>query len=86
MKSFMQHVPDAIMVKIPGSTAPRFGNQPAGVFPVKLKEVSWDRSPGFKAMVKRAGFPLVPHFAATAHCVTGAALPMSLGRRPRALV
>ena len=74
----LQHVPDAIMVKIPGSTAPRFGNQPEGVFPVKLKEVSWDRSPGFKAMVKRAGFPLVPHFAATAHCVTGATLPQAI--------
>ncbi|CAK0874374.1 unnamed protein product [Prorocentrum cordatum] len=74
----LQHVPEAIMVQIPGNTAPRFGNQPAGVFPVKQREVSWDRSPGFKAMVKRAGFPLVPHFAATAHCVTGATLPQAI--------
>ena len=74
----LQRVPDAIIVKIPGSTARPFGNQPAGVFPVKKKEVSWDRSPGFKAMVKRAGFPLVPHFAATAHCVTGATLPQAI--------
>ncbi|CAK0873882.1 unnamed protein product [Prorocentrum cordatum] len=74
----LQHVPEAIMVQIPGNTAPRFGNQPAGVFPVKQKEVSWDRSPGFKAMVKRAGFPLVPHFAAAAHCVTGATLPQAI--------
>ncbi|CAK0850909.1 unnamed protein product [Prorocentrum cordatum] len=74
----LQHVPDAIMVRIPGSTAPRFGNQPAGVFPVKVKEVSWGRSPGFEAMAKRVGFPLVPHFAATAHCVTGSTLPQAI--------
>ncbi|CAK0901640.1 unnamed protein product [Prorocentrum cordatum] len=74
----LQHVPEAIMVQIPGNTSPRFGNQPAGVFPVKVKEVSWDRSPGFKAMVKRVGFPLVPHFAATARCVTGATLPQAI--------
>ncbi|CAK0874363.1 unnamed protein product [Prorocentrum cordatum] len=74
----LQRVPDAIMVKIPGSTAPRFGNQPAGVFPVERKKVSWDRSPGFKAMVKRAGFPLVPQFAAAAHFVTTAILPQAI--------
>ncbi|CAK0907060.1 unnamed protein product [Prorocentrum cordatum] len=74
----LQHVPEAIMVQMPGNTAPRFGNQPAGVFPVKQKEVSWDRSPGVMAMAKRAGFPLVPHFAAAAHCVTGAALPQAI--------
>ncbi|CAK0832641.1 unnamed protein product, partial [Prorocentrum cordatum] len=74
----LQHVPDAIMVRISGSAAPRFGNQPAGAFPVKLKEVSWDRSPGFKAMVKRTGSPLAPRFAAAAHCVTGPALPKAI--------
>ncbi|CAK0866466.1 unnamed protein product, partial [Prorocentrum cordatum] len=74
----MQRAPDAIMVKIPGSTVPRFGNQPAGVFPVKLKQVSWDRSPGFKATVKRAGPPLAPHFAAAAHCVAGSTLPRAI--------
>ncbi|CAK0907300.1 unnamed protein product [Prorocentrum cordatum] len=73
----LQRVPDAIMVKIPGSTARPFGNQLAGVFPVK-QEVSWDRSPGFKAMVKRAGCTLAQHFAAAAHCVAGAALPQAI--------
>ena len=47
-------------------------------FLLKRKEASWDRSPGFKAMVKRQGFPVVPYYAATAHSVTGATLSKAI--------
>ena len=70
----LKHLPVAVMVKINGNPTPRFGNQPAGVFPVKPRKSTWDRNPGFHAMVERTGVALVPHYAATAHSVTGAAL------------
>ena len=48
------------------------------VFQMRVKIASWDRNPGFNAMVKRMGFPLVPHFAAIEHSVTGATMPKAI--------
>ena len=86
----LREVPVAIHVKLHGQAKVFSPGLPPGVFPLKPKTMSWDRSDGNGAAVKRTGFTVAPHFASTAHAVTGATLPtavvdlLDVARTPRA--
>ena len=74
----LQHLPEAIFIRIANAHAPTQKHHDDNIFQMRMKTASWDRNPGFNAMVKRMGYPLVPHFAATAHSVTGATMPKAI--------
>ena len=74
----LKHLPEAILVAIAKHHTANAKDQCTDVFQMRVKTASWDRNPGFNALVKRMGFPLVPHFAATAHSVTGATMPKAI--------
>ncbi|CAK0877915.1 unnamed protein product, partial [Prorocentrum cordatum] len=86
----LREVPVAMRVKLHGQAKVFSPGLPLGVFPLKPKTMSWGRGAGGGAAVKRAGFTAAPHFASTAHAVTGATPPtavvdlLGVARAPRA--
>ena len=68
----LQRLPKITYVEVTDAAFDQQDGVPAGVYPVKPRNVYWSRDKAGNAKVRRTGFVLVPSFSGTAHSYTGA--------------
>ena len=74
----LNRLPKIIYVEVKDAVFEQQAGVPAGVYPVKPRNVFWSRDKAGNAKVRRTGFLLVPSFSGTAHSYTGATLPKAI--------